>query len=402
MSQRNDSEKKLIGSLVKLYKKVPEPRVPGRCKHKLIDILVLITCAFLCDITEWEEIELYGNEKINWLKKYLELPNGIPSHDTLLRVFKIIDAHTFEIIFFEWIQSVVKLKKEQVIAFDGKRVSGTYPWPASAKGKTLSLLNIWAVEDGIALGQMGIKTTGFSEMTGIKECLKYLNLEGMLVTADAACGFPTVAKSVRDKKADYLLSVKRTNRLQAKELDEIFKEPKLKTHKNKCVSRGREELRVCGVLTDTDVIKKFGERFNWPDLNTIGVVHYYRKEKDRRTVKQELQKNGAWKWSQNTGEYRELKEKKFYLSSRKLLPKELLEKARSHWHIENKLNWQLDVTFREDANRTRDKVAAQNMSMIRKICLNLLKAETSVKSSLKWKKKKCVLNEAYLEKVLFN
>lgn len=397
------TEEEYFNSLVGLYEEIPEPRVEGRCKHKLVDILVIITSAYLCGVTDWEEIEFFAKEKIDWFKKYLELPNGIPSHDTFLRVFKIINPEAFELIFFNWIQSVVELKRNQVIAFDGKKVSGTYPKPASEKGKALCLLNVWAVGNDITLGQFKIKSTGFSESLGIKECLDYIDVRGMIVTADAASAFPTVADKIRAVGGDYLLPIKRSNKAQAKDLEKLLgMKIKKKTFTTSEKARAREEKRSCEVIQDEKIIEEFKLKYRWSDLKTIAVVNYFRKEEDKRIVKQEIAKDGSWKWIKVNGKYRELSERKFYLSSRKLMPKELLQHARSHWNLENKLNWHLDVTFAEDANRTRDKVAAENMSLIRKICLNLLNAETSFNKSLKFKKRKCLMNETYLEKVLFN
>lgn len=391
-----------LDSLIDLYEQIPEPRVKGRCKHKLVDVLVIITCAYLCGVADWEEIELFANEKIKWFKKYLELPSGIPSHDTFLRVFKLIDPKAFELIFLNWIQSVIDLKKDQVIAFDGKKVSGTNPKSLKDKERALCLLNIWAVDNNLTLGQLRVKSTGFSESLGIKECLDYLNLEGMIVTADSASAFTGVAEKIRSKKADYLLPIKRSNKSQAQALEEILQK---KVKKSKAIKkekiRGREEIRACEVISDKKVIDEFSSVYKWPDLKVIGVMNYYRKEKEKRVVKQVPSQDGGWKWIKVDGEYRELSEQKFYLSSRILTAEELMEKARSHWHLENKLNWHLDVTFLEDANRTRDKNAAENMSMVRKICLNLLKGETTFNKSLKLKKRKCHMNEAYLEKVLF-
>jgi predicted transposase YbfD/YdcC len=396
-------QKATFKSLIELYSEVPEPRVVGRCKHKLVDILVIITCSYLCGISDWEEIELFANERKDWFKKYLELPNGIPSHDTLLRTFKIIDAKAFELIFFEWIQSVVKLKKNQVVAFDGKKVSGTFPWCGSEKGQALSLLNIWAVGDEITLGQKGIKETGYSEPGGIKDCLDYLNLEGMIVTADAASSVLSVAQKIIEKKAHYLLPIKYSQKAQSKALKNIGS-LKIKWGKYSLQStvRGREEKRVCEVIHDKKIIKSFVEKYKWPELKTIGIIKYYRKEKDMRIVIPTKQEDGSYKLIKNRGEYKELREEKFYLCSKRITAKSLLTKAQSHWHLENKLNWQLDVTFKEDANRTRDKVAAENMSMIRKICLNILKSEKTFNKSLKLKSRKCLINEAYLEKTLFN
>jgi predicted transposase YbfD/YdcC len=402
MAKRSRERKDVFKTIVDLYESIPEPRVHGRCKHKLVDILVIITCSYLVGINDWEEVELYANEKIDWFKQYLELPSGIPSHDTFSRVFKLIDAKAFELVFFSWIQSVIELKEDQVIAFDGKRVSGTYPMSASSKGQALSLLNIWAVDNNITLGQLKISVTGFPESLGIKECIDYIDIKGMIVTADAASSYPSLGEAIISRGGNYLLPVKRSNRPQAKALDAICKlDLKREIYKRSDKKRGREELRVFETINDKKVIDNFCKTFKWPGLKVIGICYYTRKEKDRRIGVHEAQKDGSWKWTKNNADFRELSEKKFYLSSKDLSAKELAEKARSHWHVENKLNWHLDVTFGEDNNRTRDRVAAENMAMVRKICINLLNAETSFKKSLKLKKRKCQINDSYLEKVLF-
>jgi predicted transposase YbfD/YdcC len=400
---KEKKRKDAFETIVTLYENVPEPRVKGRCKHKLVDILVLVTCGYLCGVEDWEELELFANEKIDWFKKYLELPSGIPSHDTLLRTFKLIDPKAFELIFFEWIQKVTELKKGQVIAFDGKRITGTYPFSGSDRGQALSLLNIWAVDDNVSLGQLKISVTGFPESVGIKECLDYINIKGMIITADAASSFPTLANKIIDKGGDYLLPVKISNLNKSQDLQILsLSSSKKKSYKKTERHKGRGEMRMYEVVRDLKIIEEYAERYHWPSLKSIGIVTYYRQEKDRRIVKPILQGEDNWKWIKVDDEYREFYKQKFYLSSLDLTAEGLATKSRSHWHVENKLNWHLDVTFNEDGNKTRDKVAAENMSLVRKICINLLKHESTLKKSLKLKKRKCQMNESYLEKVLFN
>jgi predicted transposase YbfD/YdcC len=168
----------------------------------------------------------------------------------------------------------------------------------------------------------------------------------MIVTTDAASSFTGVAEKIRSKKADYLLPIKKSNKAQAIALEKILVSNKFQSQfvKEEKV-RGRQETRVCKVITDKKILAGFCEKYPWPDLKTIAVVSYYRKDKEKRVVKQIPQKDGSWKWMKVNDEYRELSEQKFYLSSRLSTAEELMERARSHWHLENKLNWHLDVTL---------------------------------------------------------
>lgn len=398
-------------SIFQLFSAIEDPRVLNRCQHNLLDVLVITVCSVLCGCETWDEIEMFANERFRWFSKYLELPNGIPSHDTFRRIFMIINVDEFEKIFFAWITSVQELTKGQVIAFDGKTLGGTgNGLTKHAEGKKpIATLNVWAVDDNVVIGQRGLKTTGSAELQSIKEAFDLFKIKGMVITVDAASAHPSFTEEVIKRGADYVMPIKISNKSFSKKLQEIFDSKDLVFDKAKAEiesNRGRKETRECWAIELDKLPPEFNQTQKsetyFEGLKTVARLTCTREEKDPRQVKQMQLENKSWKWvGVEKDSVRKVVFDRFILTSLKANAEEIKFKARQHWGIENNLHWSLDVAFREDDNRTRDKQAARNLALIRKLALNLLKKDKTPINSLKRKMKKCVWNEEYLEQVLF-
>lgn len=351
-----------------------DPRVERTRLHSLKDILALTICAVLSGCNDWEEIELYGNSKEKWLKTFLALPHGIPSHDTINRVFSALNTKDLQECFIDWVQSIAGISNGKVISIDGKRLcnGGT-----DGKKSIIHMVSAWSNANNMVMGQ--VKTEDKSnEITAIPALLDLLLLEGSIITIDAMGCQTAIAEKIVGKEADYVLAVKNN---QAHLLDDI-KDAFAQTPGAVCdtsteTAHGRIEKRTCKVITDMDWVSKAE---SWKKLQSIISIE------TRRLDKQ-------------TGEIQ--LEQRFYISSLCGTPKHFNEIIRGHWGIENKLHWCLDVVFKEDYSTKQAGNAAENFSLITKIALNLLKNENSKKRSLKNKRLLCGWDEAFLANLLF-
>lgn len=356
-----------------------DPRRYNR-RHKLLDIVVIAICATICGADGWEDIELFGEAKEEWLKGFLELPHGIPSDDTYRRVFAVLDAEQFQCCFMDWIEAVEKLTKGQVVALDGKTLRRSHD--RSEGKKALQVVSAWAAANGVVLGQR--KVDGESnEITAVPELLGMLEIAGCIVTLDAIhCQTETVATIV-EKGADYVLPVKENQPRLLEALQGLFDDPaemhwvECDYHRTEEQGHGRVETRECWSSSDPEYLSYIATLADWRGLQSIAMVQAERQHGDETTVT-----------------------RRYFVSSLKNDAKLLLHAARTHWEIENKLHWVLDIIFREDDCRIRKGNGAENFAVLRHIALNLLRRETSVKRSLKGKRMKAALDENYLLKVL--
>ena len=319
-------------------------------------------------------MEQYGIEKEDFLKTFLVLKNGIPSHDTFNRVFSAIEPNQFERCFIKWVQELANLNDKEVVAIDGKTIRG-----AKSKGKKspYHIVSAWACEQNIALGQ--VKTDEKSnEITAIPELLKVLCLENTIVTIDAMGCQESIAKAIVGKKADYILAVKENQKKLYQDIqDEFLFAKNLVTATDDHLDHGRIETRTCSVISDFQFIDANNK---WKKLKSILKIESTRefKNSDKPTEKAT----------------------RYYISSLEAKAEDFQKAIRSHWGIENKLHWVLDVAFSEDQSRKRTGNAAQNFSVILKIALNLLKNDKSVKIGVKGKRLKAAWSNAYLLKIL--
>jgi predicted transposase YbfD/YdcC len=361
------------------FSKINDPRLDRQKLHKLIDIFAITVCAVICGANTWNEIEQYGQSKHDWLKTFLELPNGIPSHDTIRRVFIIIDPEEFRTAFIDWVDSIRPRLPETVIAVDGKTLRRSHD---KTNGKSaIHVVSAWASDANMVLGQ--IKTDEKSnEITAIPELLDLLDISGTTVTIDAMGCQKKIAEKIIDNGADYALALKKNHGDLYDDVELFFHS--VKKAKPQEIPRsyfdsvegdhGRVEIRRHWVISDTDWIE---DKPLWKGLQGIGMVERERHIKDHISC-----------------------ETTYYLLSQKLEAEEFAKRVRAHWGIENKLHWVLDVSFREDECRKRAGNAAENFAILRHIATNLLKQENSMKKSMNVKRLQAGWDNSYLMKVL--
>jgi predicted transposase YbfD/YdcC len=366
-------------SLFDTLSQVPDPRLDRTKLHPLVDILVIAVCATICAAETWEEIAEFGQAKESWFRKFLALPNGIPSHDTFRRVFLRLNPRKLQEAFLGWVRSVAEVTDGEVVAIDGKQARGA----RTADGKEgLRLVSAWACEQRLVLGQL--KTAAKSnEITAIPVLLELLELKGCVVTVDAMGCQTAVAAQIISQEADYVLSLKGNQGLLHEEVAEYFAWAERTNFKDLeydyCATlekdHGRIEGRRCWVTADTDW---FTEKAEWAGLRSFIMV-----EAEREVVGQAASV-----------------ERRYFISSLGADAQQALRAVRSHWQVENSLHWVLDVAFREDACRTRTAHAPENLATLRHIAVNLLKQERSCKLGIKSKRLKAGWDESYMLKVL--
>jgi predicted transposase YbfD/YdcC len=355
---------------------VQDPRLDRKKLHKLTDILFLSVCASLCGCDTWEDIHEFAGIQEEWLKRYIELSNGIPSADTIARVFSLIDPNQFETAFRNWVFSFYKVEEGKIIAIDGKRVRGSYGNGKSA----IHMVGAFATESGLALAQ--VKTDDKSnEITVIPELLDALILKGCIVTLDAMGCQKNIVEKINHHGGDYVISLKGNQgnlhndvRLfLTTEKENGFKKTSHDFYETIEKGHGRIETRRYWI---TDQIDWLEQKEEWAGLRTIGLVESIREIQSK--TEHEL---------------------RCFISSIQPNAKQFACAVRQHWAIENNLHWQLDVTFDEDKLRARAGYASQNLSIMRRMVLNTLKLDTS-KGSLKGKRKKAGWSPTYLEHLL--
>jgi len=366
-------------SLEVYFGDMPDPRVTGRCDHKLIDIIIVAICAVLSGAETWGEVELFGEEREGWLKQFLELSNGVPSHDTFRRVFSLLDARMFQERFIGWVEQTFQVKREQVIAIDGKSVRGSQ---SQGKG-CLHLVSAWATAEGVALGQRKVEA-GENEIVAIPDLLADLYLKGSIVTIDAIGCQTEIAAQIIAQRADYVLALK-TNQPKlhqdvvdwfawAQERDFRDVEHTYAQTVNK--GHGRIEIRQCWVLSDSRALEVLGHHEGWRKLTSLVMVQRERRHGDRSQT-----------------------ETVYFISSLPPDADRLLRAVRHHWRIENTLHWVLDVIFHEDDARLRIGHGAENFAILRRMVLNLLRRHPA-KLSLKRKRFKAALDTDFLFELL--
>lgn len=368
-------------SLIVSFQELPDPRVEGRCDHKLIEIIVITVCAVIAGAETWVDVEQFGEAKQDWLKSFLELPAGIPSHDTFGRFFAALDAEAFQAAFMHWVEGVFRVSKGQVIAIDGKTLRRSHD--RSVGKDAIHMVNAWATHNGIALGQW--KTDAKSnEITAIPPLLRQLNVAGCIVTVDAMGAQTEIARTIRDEKADYVLRVKDNQGRLHQDIQDWFAHADNIQFANMAHSyaetvnkgHGRIEIRRCWAIDDPLAFDYIRHYQGWADLHTILRVQRERRLADKTE-----------------------RETAFYISSLAADAQLLLAATRYHWAVENSLHWVLDVIFREDDARVRVAHAAHNMAILRQLALNIIKKDPS-KGSIRTKRYRSALDITFLEKLL--
>ena len=372
----------MIDKLIEHFSELEDPRCPGKVEHRLIDILVIAVCAVIACAESWEDMALYGRSKLAWLRQFLALPNGIPSHDTFRRVFRLIDPDAFEACFTAWVSAIATPGKQEVVAIDGKTLRRSFD-----RGRDLAALHVvsaWASDQRLVLGQRQVDGKS-NEITAIPELLQVLALENTLVTLDAMGCQKAIAQQILDRQADYLLVLK-ANQGTAYQAVRGYCD----TH---CFQRGalgrplfdafddshgrlvRRRVFICPEAASLEALS------DWPGLRTVLAVESIRSVNGSAKVEAEI---------------------RYFLSSSAGDPNALAQAIRRHWSIENSLHWVLDVTFREDDSRVRDRTAARNLALLRKMALNLVGQDRSTKASLRAKRKKAAWDDEYMQQILWS
>jgi predicted transposase YbfD/YdcC len=362
-------------ALTRHFADLPDPRVERTKKHALGDILVITVCAVICGADTFEEVERFGNAKHDWLKRFLALPHGIPSHDTFNRVFAALDPEKFGGCFARWMADLWEVTGLRQVAVDGKAVRRA---PRDTFSGCLHLVSAWATENRLILGQQAV-ADGSHEIAAVPELLRVLDLAGALVTIDAAGCQTAIAQQIRDQGGHYLLAVKGNQPtlhdalrgLFERALDGDFAGLRHDTHEAAEAAHGREEWRCVTVVYDPP-----GLPADWPDVAAAVLVTRERRVKGRSAC-----------------------ESHCYLTSLAGTAAELGGYIRGHWGVENGLHWVLDVAFREDANRTRSGHAGANLGLIRRAAASLL-SQDGARGSIKAKRLSAALDEKYLLRVL--
>lgn len=366
---------------------VTDPRIERTKAHKLIDIIMIAICAVLAGCDSWVEIEDFGHDRKAWLGKFLELPNGIPSHDTFGRVFALVNARQFQTAFAGWMRSVVTLTGNKVIAIDGKTNRRTFGGKTKGKDgsltKALHLVSAFATANGVAIGQVDTDQKS-NEITAIPELLKLLDIKGCLVTTDAMGCQTDIAADIIARGGDYLLAVKGNQRLLYRDIKALFADESVERDTNVSTDKGhgRIDTRTCEVITGPVVLERIRHRNNWVGLHTVVKVT------SQRTVT-------------STGETHTSRESRYYICSDEEPTAARLQQAiRQHWGVENNLHWTIDMAFREDESRIRTGNAPANMAVLRHIALNLFRQDGTRKIGIKASRLKAARSTAYLEKLL--
>lgn len=362
---------------------IEDARQQNKVRHSLKDILVIVLFATLGNADDWVEIGLFAKMHEEYLRQYIPLKNGVPSHDTIQRVMAMIAPEVVQQIQMKWQELLNRDEGEKlrkIVAIDGKTMRGN-----TQNGKKPShIVSAWCDEDGFCLGQVAVEEKS-NEITAIPELLNRINVKGQVITIDAMGTQTAIAEKIKAKRADYVLALKgnQTNLLEDVrdyfEDEEFCRQIKEGGGYYRKVEKAHSQIELREYY-QTEDIKWLEQRKNWKGLKSIGM--------ERKTI---TRKDGT-----KSIEYR------YYISS---LPKniELFSRAvRKHWSVEV-MHWHLDVTFREDSNHTIDKLSAQNLNIIRKFCLSILKMVDILKPNLSMRKKRFVIGqdaEQFLETVL--
>jgi predicted transposase YbfD/YdcC len=375
-------------SLLAHLGQVPDPRLDRRKFHALVDVLVIGVCTIICGGETFNDMKAFGDARQQWLKTFLKLTNGIPSHDTFNRVFAAIDPEQFLDCFLRWTQSVRQTVSQEIVAIDGKALRRA----ANKRENVKYVVSAWAESNALVLGQLKVADKS-NEITAVPELLRVLELSGCIVTLDAMGCQKKIAREIIEADADYVLALKGNHEQVHDEVKsfldaalvqqqspgpataEVSKtEAKLESFETVEKDHGRLEIRR---YYQSDELDWFADRAKWSGLRSLGMVESVREVDGQTSV-----------------------ERRYYLSSLPLGVATFARAVRSHWGVENKVHWVMDVCFREDQSRARAGYAAENLATLRRLGLNLLKRDQSKKCGIRAKRLIAAWDLAYLTHLL--
>ena len=375
-------------SLLTHFQNLPDPRVNRRKEHDLIDVLVIAICTLLCGGESFNDMEDFGLAKEGWFKTFLSLRHGIPSHDTFNRVFAALDPKGFLDCFLRWTQSLRQAVPREIVALDGKALRRALNKDQSVQ----YVVSAWAESNGLVLGQWKVADKS-NEITAVPELLRVLELAGCIVTLDAMGCQKKIAREIVEADADYVLALK-GNQEKVHEEVKSFLDATL-DEKNRKRPQGAHIAKEVQTLKEYETVEKdhgrietrryyqsdhldwFADKEKWEGLNSVGMVESLREINGEVT-----------------------RERRYYLCSLKLDVETFARAVRSHWGVENKVHWIMDVSFREDQSRAREGYAAQNLAMLRRLALNLLRREKTKKRGIRAKMLNAGWDHPYLLKLL--
>lgn len=362
------------------FAEIADPRIERTKRHLLLDIVLLSICAVIAGAEGWEDIEEFGKQKMEWLKRFLELPNRIPSHDTISRVFRLIKPAEFRKCFLSWTQSLQEKLGLKQVAVDGKTLRRSHD-RRSMKG-ALHVVSAWCTENNLVFGQEAVSEKS-NEITAIPKLLELLDLKGAIVSIDAIGCQKAIAQQIVDAEADYVLSVKDNQPKLHAALHERFlkifeTEEFAAADVRKLIlndhTHGRTVQRqyfIAPVPEDWEELRAV-----WPGMQSIGMVITLSKRNGKET-------SGV----------------RYYISSLEARVKQFAQAVRSHWEIENSLHWVLDVSFNEDQCRIRKDHGPENFGLLRRLALTLLNRDRSP-GSIRRKRKRAAWNDKELLKII--
>ena len=375
-------EKEAVGNISKYFGELQDPRTGNAKAHIFLEILIIAICAVICGADGWSDVELFGKNKKDWLKTFLRLPKGIPSHDTFGRIFAKIRPEEFQRRFIEWVQAIEKLTAGQVIAVDGKKLRRSHDQQTGKEA--IYMVSAWATENQLVLGQTKVADKS-NEITAIPELLQLLDITGCIVTIDAIGTQTKIAETIVTGGGDYLLAVKENQGHLFEDIQCLFEVDvahgidKAQHSYAQTVNKGhgRLEIRECWATEKEEYLALVRKHQNWKGLRSV--------------VRIVSQRNFGEKVETQT---------RYFISSLPADAKTILKVKRSHWKIENQLHWVLDIAFREDESRVRKDHSSENLAVLRHVALNLLKQEKTAKGGIHAKRLQAGWNNDYLLTIL--
>jgi predicted transposase YbfD/YdcC len=360
------------------FENVTDPRQTAKVDHLLIEMITIAMCASICGVNDWQNVERFARMKENWFRSFLKLENGIPSHDTFTRIFARLDTEEMYRCLQQWIESLELTLQGQGVHIDGKVIRRSFD--KSTDTSALQIVSAWASEQSLCLGQIAVKE-GSNEITAVPKLLDLLELSGAIVTLDAMHCQKKTAQKIREKNADYILTVKSNQPALQKTIRELFEEYGEDGYRDKKVrlcktterNRGRDEFRMVTTAPAPAKLRQQG----WAAAKSVGMV--YRERQVGNKMSEELV---------------------YFISSLPPKVRTLAKHLRSHWTVENQLHWSLDVTFAEDDSRIRKGNGQEVASLFRRISLSMIKRNKSIKASLRGKRFMAGWNTDLLEDIL--